>query len=63
VGHEEHAGLVFRGQLVDQGKQAVLGCRIELAGRLVEHQQFGLAYQGPRDECALALATRQLAEQ
>ena len=62
VRDEENAGLVIGGQLVDQVKQAVLRCGIELAGGFVEHQELGLAHQRPRHQRALALPAGQLAK-
>ncbi|KAG1390072.1 hypothetical protein G6F58_013104 [Rhizopus delemar] len=55
----QHAGAA-RGQLGEQGHNLRRQGRVEVAGRLISHQQFGLADDGAGDADALLLAGRQL---
>ena len=60
MGDHQHAAAVAFAQRADQPVQRRLAGDIHTLHRLVEHQQFGLAQQGARQQYALQLAAGDL---
>src|SRR5256886_8766617 len=61
VRHHHDGLLEFLVQPLEQREHLFGGLAIQIAGRLVRHQDRGIARDGPRDRHALLLAARELA--